>query len=39
LHMLTDGIHANSVAQRIAMLLPGASHVHQLEDNDDDPST
>jgi shikimate kinase len=39
LHMLTDGIHANAVAQRIAMLLPGASPTAQIEDDDDAPTT
>jgi hypothetical protein len=37
--MLTDGIHANSVAQRIAMLLPGVTQTTQIEEDDDDPST
>jgi shikimate kinase len=38
LHMLTDGIHASSVAQRIAMLIPGAPHTTHIEDQDD-PTT
>lgn len=38
LHMLTDGIHANSVAQRIAMLLPGAQQPTQTEEHDDQTS-